>query len=880
MEPVLDQQDAEAPPAPSAAAVQKRRRQRAPVRGRGSGTSTERWLAYGLILLIPGTALAVGTVHVEVLLVAAAISIVAGLLALRARTPLRIQSPMRAAVWVAIVLIGWTVVQAMPLPLSWVRWIAPANGDVWFHALDALGQPPPKWASLSLDPGASWTEALKGVSYLCVMLAGCVVACKRGASFGIGLVFVSALLCATATIAHGLLGLDRVFGVYEPHYSFSTWHIGPFLNANHLAGYLNLGTMCGLGLVLMRKPVVAPWLVSLGVMLLIGCTVTSASRGAVVLLPVGLGGLAALAAFHARRQDAKAYMRPARLLALGAGAMGAFLALLGITTSQMQELLDKDLGKLSMFSWGRPLIAEHRWVGIGRGAFETVFPAFNQVPGHTTFTHPENLIIQWITEWGVVGAGAGLVMAWALRPRAVGAYRSMLMAGAWTGIAVLVLQNLLDFSLELPSVGLAIALLIGSFWGDASRTGGRVDADETARPLWIVPAAGVVAAVIWVLAFAQGVKTPFADRETFFALSKQSPLGRDAYQPLLQAAILRHPGEPYFSLVAAERAWRTRDENPIPYLQRTLERAATYGRAHLLLGEILFAQKAKNQALLELKLATRDDASLITPGVKSAMDHTQEYDDLVRMVPDGMVGGMVMESLGGWLHTRNPEAGRRFDEAALQRDPARTGARMRAAEGILVELQKGEASESCGPEEARKACVRDLERHAMGLDRNQTDTAAGPRLRARALAALGRHDEAAELLVHACDTSEDRISCLKARLDVAAQRKDAPGVEKLLKQIASIGCTSTMQCAITYEWVGDYNLRHGNAGSALTWYDRACSHDGSNASLHLKLARAAGRLGMHARAVQAYEKAVRLKPGDKTIQAELDTAKSHVFSSQ
>src|SRR6185295_3468992 len=78
----------------------------------------------------------------------------------------------------------------------------------------------------------------------------------------------------------------------------------------------------------------------------------------------------------------------------------------------------------------------------------------------------------------------------------------------------------------------------------------------------------------------------------------------------LHTWMLRHPAEPYFPLVGAMGAYRTHTENPIPWLQRSLERGQVNGRAHLLLAEVLSAPRTRRQAMLELRLALADDPGL------------------------------------------------------------------------------------------------------------------------------------------------------------------------------------------------------------------------------------------------------------------------------
>src|SRR5204863_415700 len=83
---------------------------------------------------------------------------------------------------------------------------------------------------------------------------------RRGAAWGITVVFVAAVLAALTTVGHGLAGATRVFGLYQPAFHASSWHIGPLLNPNNLAGYLNLGALSGLGLMQARKPRIPAWL--------------------------------------------------------------------------------------------------------------------------------------------------------------------------------------------------------------------------------------------------------------------------------------------------------------------------------------------------------------------------------------------------------------------------------------------------------------------------------------------------------------------------------------------------------------------------------------------------------------------------------------------
>ena len=220
-----------------------------------------------LVLAVVGSVLAIGAVHTGVLLLVAAtvlaalsLEIYAGLASPGARRPVL---SLPACILGALAL--YCLLQALPLPFALLRLIAPANADVWARALLPFGEvDPPRWASLSLDPGASMVEALRWATYAAVFVTASSISARRGAAWGVALVFCSAVIAALTTVGHGLAGATKVFGLYQPSLPASSWHIGPLLNPNNLAGYINLGALAGLGLMLTRRPPIPPWLVGSG----------------------------------------------------------------------------------------------------------------------------------------------------------------------------------------------------------------------------------------------------------------------------------------------------------------------------------------------------------------------------------------------------------------------------------------------------------------------------------------------------------------------------------------------------------------------------------------------------------------------------------------
>src|SRR5262249_14785151 len=85
---------------------------------------------------------------------------------------------------------------------------------------------------------------------------------------------------------------------------------------------------------------------------------------------------------------------------------------------------------------------------------------------YVTFTHPENVIAQWASEWGLLIALMGTItLVVALRPASVlTAARPPI--GAWVAIVVCVLHDFVDFHLEVPGmtvlVAVCVAIVVGA----------------------------------------------------------------------------------------------------------------------------------------------------------------------------------------------------------------------------------------------------------------------------------------------------------------------------------------------------------------------------------------------------------------------------------
>lgn len=870
-------------------------------RGRGllglaNAPVRERALAILVAAALVGSSLAIGAVHTVVLVPVAAVSIAAAIVAVPLRELGAKGRSWPAPALVLLALSLYTALQAVPLPLGALRAIAPANADIWARSLLPFGEQV-GWGSVSVDPGATLVEALKWLSYACTFFAAAVLGARRGAQLVLALVLGSATLLALVTMAHGLTGAQSVFGVYEPRGSFAQHHVGPLLNTNNLAGYLNLGAIAGMGLMLGRRPILPVWLLGLAVAVDIAAAVRSASRGGVAALILGVLLLAAVVWGRGARSSQLRRRAAPLLLAGTAVVFGGGLALAGGDVWVWRELLNDNLAKLKIVSWCAPLLREYWALGVGRGAFESVFEAYRPASGlHVVYTHPENFLAQWASEWGVPVAALALgALGWLFRPGALGVRRSATVAAGWVAVGALLIQNLADLGMEIPALGVAAAVVLGGVWSDPARrrAHGRSALDRAAARAGsrtfalAVAAVGGLFGVLALVTARQDVASQRRALHDHFERADADPGQRAGFRAALRAAMARRPAEHYFPLLGATAAFRWRHESPMPWLQHTLERAPVNGRAHLLLAQVLDGLKkrrpeARAQALLELRLAVENEPGLAEKAAPLSVALARNFEELSRAVPEGKAGAMVLNMMARqMLGAERAGLRHQADLEAVVRDPALVEPRARLL-GALFEdaarIARGEGAGAACP--TAEACSAEIERHAAAIDAAAPESSLGSVMRARGLVALGRRKEAEALLAGGCARPEGRIECLEVRAQNLAQLDDLAGLDAVVKEYLSASCLDGARCAAASTFVGELRESRRDMHGAAAAYMRAAQEDPTEARW-LRAAQAAESAKMMGQAIEALSRVSAMRGGaDAEINARIARLRSAVLEDQ
>jgi hypothetical protein len=817
------------------------------------------WL---LGLCIAGSALAVGTVHTSTLCIVAIVVGVSTTLAWWNADAISVRPAATLLLLAGSGLIAYTAIQCVPMPMHWLAVLAPHNAAVWSRVLSPLHESGPRWAPITLDPNATRVEVLKGVTYLLTFITALRIARQRsGSRFLSGAIVLTGLVLAAAALLHPAFGAHRLFGLYEPMSQISARHIAPLMNPNNLAGYLNVAICLALSTVLSPEPVVAKPIAAAAVAVLGATQMWVASRGGVVTMVLGV--LLVFAIARTARSNAREGTGVATLTILAGicAAAGGALIVLGGSDEASSELLTADVSKLTMLRHVMGMLPAVPVFGCGRGAFESAFAAYRVDPGYVTYAYPENVVAQWILEWGLpLGLGGLLTVAFALRPGGVLA-RSTTASGAWAALVALSVQNLGDLGSEIPAVALAgsvcAAIVVAGTPGHKPRW--RVE--YWARVPRTVAVASAAAAGLATLVAAAGVGRELHDDErALYNTVLERPVSPDAMHEEARAAMLRHPAEPYLPFITSLWASSLNKENPIPWIGGALERSSVYGPAHLVLARVL-ARRSPSQARMEYRLAIEQAPELDVSTMSETPRLVGGYFDAMELVPSGQEGERVLEMLVGAISERLPATRVRLDEELAARAPERAGPRLRAARDAVEDVEAGDGAPWCtGP--LGPACIPRALAKARLAEQAAPSQCYPYVLHARAAVAAGETAAALKELQAAADSVLDRVTCLQALAEMARRTGDNEHAETALGQIVKAGCTDDGECARQLVWVASQQEAIGNRSTALSLYKRAHDRAPDDDSVVENVARLAAGAGLHAEAAETYDGLAKRHPAD------------------
>lgn len=505
-----------------------------------------------------------------------------------------------------VVAATWTAAQLIPLPASIVHTLTPVLDDLRSDGGQLAGVSVS--STLSMDAAAT----LRGLIYF-VTLSGTAVLALRISVSETGRYALLASVAASAGISaliagiHELGGATALYGVYHPRQVPPI--LGPLVNPNHLGCLMAVGAVTSIGLLLypkQRTTVRVLW-----VLVMIGCVVVTTatySRGATVGLAAGIAvALITIVAqqisardpgqVRRRRENFLVTTLPIGVMVTCALIVAVYLGAGTVMNQLANTHLDEFRAPQTKFAaWrsAKTLIEESPWVGVGRGAFESVFTRVHPASAYATFSHPENEAVQAAVEWGIpatllLALFGGWVVLLAIRRWRGGP----LAAGALGSVMVVGFQSNFDFGMELLGLAVPVTVIVSTLTYAPLHelSGPRL---HRARALRIAHIGMMLIGVC--LLFTAATRTIEDDHDT---------LRTDASSELLAESIATHPLDYYGYSILAERLYSANDPSAVTVLNHALRLHPTHPGLHWVAARLLVRAGRLSQAESEYTMAVR-----------------------------------------------------------------------------------------------------------------------------------------------------------------------------------------------------------------------------------------------------------------------------------
>jgi len=736
--------------------------------------------------------------------------------------------------------------QLVPLPASLRNAIDPAGGDLLANASAPTGAHP-----LSLDLPSTWRELGKAAAALAAFLfAYHWGSGRRAPRRMIYVVAGSGIFALLLGLGQAAIGEHQIFGHFGTGAALLV--VGPFVNRNHTAEFLELAAFACLSLVLLARNAWTMWAWIAGAAALAAGAIATLSRGS--LLALAAGGIA-FVVLSPRGEDRPIsnrrlpWKRILLLTGIGtiviAGSLGA--------SAMMERLTPSELGnevRPSLWADSLSVFRAHQ-AGIGRGAFEYVYPVYQnpqaiKAPASVRFPYVENGLLQLLIDTGWAGLAfiiisTGLLIRELLRS-GLGRSDAALVAGC---IAILV-HNLMDFGLELAGLAVPFAAILGTAMGRVRPPEAPASRATMFAP-WLA-IAGLVGGIV-------SICLPWSRN---FDAALHDTQARDDRIKVAREAQRAHPID-YFYVLNEAMALPLRGkagESPrLASLNRSLRLCPNCPMVNAEVADTLWNLGLHGQSLAQFRETIRRDASAGHEAAASALaalrrKHASPEEVALLDVDNPAVQIMIADEL--IFRGASPPA-----RQILSKIPSSHA----KAESFFATKYRAEVSDG------------DLLAASATLGAWQALRPTDARLfsaRADLAGRQGRSDEVAAILESGVRANPTDTQLANERIAQAIGRKRwteaARGIEDLRRMLLE-RARPTLEAFI---WSARLESAMGHTARAVTQYDAAAAQDPANAALWLELGNTAESSGQLEVAVRAFGHVVQLVPNDPTARSALE----------
>ena len=752
--------------------------------------------------------------------------------------------PLRIGVGVLapLVLLAVPALQSLPLPLA-LRGLLDPNGNALLldNGLLSVSHWP-----LSLDPPITRERIGEAAAAVAMFLVTYHLASgKSRRHLIIRLVALTGVAAVAVGLGHRVFGIEDIYGLVKT--TARSLLTGPFVNRNHTAEFLELAAFACLACSYQRNTALNRYGWLTGTCVCAAGALGTISRGAFVALFAGAAMFIFLRRLsrgdraEPRRAVSIAWGLFIALLVLGiAGALGA-----GALAERFRPTAVSQDFRLHLWLDSLRVLKAHP-LGIGRGAFERVYPAYRtfKSPLPTTFAFVENYPLQLLIDSGwilfgflVVGA---VVVIRALVTRRRG---DEIEAALLAGLFAVSVHSIVDFGLETMGVLLPFMALLGTVMGRSRGS----DAPTPPRKI----ALSVVAVSCGGLLFGAAALV-HKSSDDFDKLIRYAG-GLEQTRAVLRRAQEVHPTDYFYALAYA----RTEPLKPsadgksprLHTLNRALRLCPDCELVHVEIARSLWQLGRRRQALTEWRSAVELQPGLFSGVVQELWNRgakPQQLASIASLDPPKMVD--IADFLSGQS---------RIDDALIVLDQADAIGAPRV-DSLLTRARLQLQSNKVDAAQTTLAELR-----ATGLqDPRVSVLEADLILELKGAAGV---DEAFAVLDLAATRYPLDLTVQRRRLDLVsryskwqAADRAMEGFKRALYTVTGSTLEATIISARTHSSMSQ--LR-----SALVEYRTALAQSPNDAALWMEYGGLAERVGRDSTARDAYSEAMRITPSDPAV---------------
>jgi tetratricopeptide (TPR) repeat protein len=382
-----------------------------------------------------------------------------------------------------LLLLLFILVQLIPLPADFIRFISPSTYSAYAPVLSVSGG---EWIPLTINQKATLQEFFRISCYslfyiLTIQLLSIDGRLKKTVFTVIGLAAGVALLA----IIQQADSPEKIYWFRAVPQNASPF--GPWINPNQFAGYMEMMSPLALGLFLFYRPRVRQdltlrekvvnfftmpgsslylFLGSAAILMALSVFVSLCRGG---ILTITISALVFMLLYNMKKPR---HGRAAILVIIGCVIItvswfgwDTIVAEFNHGFTPSGELSD---GRFILWADSLRIIQSFFLFGSGFGTYIDIFPSFRSFPGYSIFDHAHNDYLELLTDGGIIGftlAGwfvlAVLWHGWTMIRIRKDQYAVLLGIGAFTGIIAMLMHSITDFNMHNGADGLYFFFLCG-----------------------------------------------------------------------------------------------------------------------------------------------------------------------------------------------------------------------------------------------------------------------------------------------------------------------------------------------------------------------------------------------------------------------------------